>query len=125
ASGRPVSARAAASSRRIAAAPATAIVPRPPASDTAAASSCRLSPPPIPACTTGISTPRHCSTGTLVSLGSPRWTDLPGGGVSKPPSRAGGVIDHAHRVVCGRDLWQGRSLPESRAGSERGLRLLL
>ncbi len=39
ASGLSVSARAASSSRRIAAAPLTAIVPRPPASDTAAANS--------------------------------------------------------------------------------------
>ena len=45
--------RAARSSRSIAAAPLTAIVPRPPASETAAASSWRLSPPPIPAWTTG------------------------------------------------------------------------
>ena len=52
--GRSVSARAAASSRSIASAPPTAIVPSPPASETAAASSWRLMPPPIPAWTTGV-----------------------------------------------------------------------
>ena len=52
ASGRPSAPRGA-SSRSIASAPTTAIVPSPPASETAAASSWRLIPPPIPAWTTG------------------------------------------------------------------------
>ena len=55
--GRSVSSRAAASSRSIALAPLTAIVPSPPASETAAASSWRLSPPPSPAWTTGVERP--------------------------------------------------------------------
>ena len=56
-----------ASSRSIAAAPLTAIVPSPPASETAAASSWRLSPPPIPAWTTGVAAIAEASRGTATS----------------------------------------------------------
>ena len=69
--GRAVSARAALSSRRIEAAPLTAIVPSPPASETAAASSWRLSPPPIPAWTTGASMPSPASGDTAPAYAGP------------------------------------------------------
>src|SRR5262249_21252927 len=56
-----------ASSARIAGGWRMPAVPSPPASETAAARSPRAIPPPIPACTTGSSTPRRSSNRTQVA----------------------------------------------------------